>query len=120
MQMYWTDEVGAVLRFEAETEAEVDIVGRLWHCGPLTGAKPIFVREADSPWALDTPGCRGFMGGGGLRLLVGLEWDVRNQPAVGYPLSDAEARVARATQSAGQALQQLVSVLHGTQLEGRP
>ena len=111
MKMSWMGEGQAVLRFEAENEMDLEVLGALFFNGPLAGAAGCYVPLEGSPWPRSTRGLVSHIGGA--RLLVGLEWDIRNQPAVGRPRSDADARVAQAAQAAGQALHQLIGVLQG-------
>lgn len=107
MKMSWMSEGRTVLRFEAENETDLSVLGALYMNSPLAGAAPLYVHQEDAPaWGRSPQhGLRSHIGG--TRLLVGLEWDIRNQPNVGAPVSDADARVAQATQPVGQALHQL-------------
>lgn len=108
MKVDWIDAPFVVLRLQADTEGELDIIAALYH-GPLAGAAAIFVREEESPWGRTLHGSKHHLGGS--HLLVGLKWDIRNQPAIGRPRSHADVRLAQASQAAGQALHQLVAVI---------
>lgn len=97
MKMSWMGEGHAVLRFEAENEMDLEVLGALFFNGLLAGAVGRYVPLEGSPWSRSTRGLVSHIGGA--RLLMGLEWDIRNQPAVGRPRSDADARVGHMSQS---------------------
>lgn len=118
MRVEWVER-GSVLRFRVETVEDLDIVGELAQ-GPLRGAHELLELLEGSPfepvagrqvgtvkwrWRSDADHTRTAF------VLVGLEWDIRNQPAVGRPRSDLDVRMTQATQAVGQGLHQMLGLL---------
>lgn len=108
MKMSW-DVPQALLRFEAETEADLDTIAMLTG-GPLAGAQELRVQVAESRFGATRAGRRYHIGREPL-LLEGLVWDIRNQPQVGRARSDADAQAAQVTQAAGKALHELIRLV---------
>lgn len=111
MKMTWIDAPGQVLEMEADCVEDLDVLEALM-AGPLAGAGIVLCREDRTPWGATTLGwCHVGNGERPTRQLVGLRWDIRNQPAVGRPRSHADARLAQATQAICQGLHQFVGVI---------
>ena len=54
MKMSWMGEGQAVLRFEAENEMDLEVLGALFFNGPLAGAAGCYVPLEGSPWPRST------------------------------------------------------------------
>jgi len=78
MKVEWI-EPGAVLRLQAETPAELNVISVLY-TGPLRGARELGELEESSPFKGARTGTVMFRPKPWL--LNGLEWDIRNQPAI--------------------------------------
>jgi len=89
----------AVLRMDAQTPEDLDTISTLAKA-VLAGASRIYGRpDAGDPLHGVQNGQRSFIRAGTQgALLMGLEWDIRNQPNAGTPKSDADVRMANPAQ----------------------
>jgi len=117
MKIDWTVP-NAVLRFQAQTSQDLAILQAL-NVGPLSGARRLYEPVAESPLAGEYAAVRGWAGSALMRpphadkavqhILVGLEWDIRHQPAVGSVRTPERAALEQAHAALGRAV---ADVLH--------
>lgn len=101
MKIYWK-EPRAVLRFEAESDADLDLLGDLFLLGPLQGVEPHYRPLLPQ----DKAGLKAFMGQP--RLLTGFDWPVLNRRDLGYPRTERQASIDNAVGQIAGAVTQLL------------
>lgn len=101
MKVFWK-EPQRVLQMEAESAAELVVIGQLLHGGPLAGSEWLRVPEDQLPFTRQ-PGDGITSLVGGARVVVGLLWDV--------DAASQRRRVLDAQQATGQAVHQLLRIL---------
>ena len=115
MKVFWK-EPQRVLQMEAESAAELNVIGELLHGGPLAGATWLRVPEDQLPFSRQ-PGDGITSLIGGTAVVTGLLWDVQARPAEAVndlraqEVVALDAMAALKKQAAGRAINPLVAEL---------
>lgn len=106
MRVYWADESAMLLNLEAETSAELVLIGQL-AMGPLSGALQLSQPSRDDD---DDRGLHFYhFGQKAMHQVTGLQWGVRGLGAYRAP---APALEAQAAEQLGRAVFKCLDVFH--------